>query len=320
MIASVFDIRTGAECTGGVTTRKRTVQVFEDFIIWQSGRQTRATGGPLAASTAGSKRRRLNALRRTLEASDERHMATLLSDRGVVVSLLDRLYLTHAPATVKLEVKLLRQFSEWAQAVGLATDCALVSSDAPKGTRQKPIVMYEKANAELLLASARVRDLRYWAFLTTVADTGRRVGEVLGLRWDCLHLDAEPPYFDLPNTKNQRQAFVPLTKRLVRDVFTDEHIAHLHAHGYAKMKRSIAEFPFPYTYEAALQHLNQLCKAVGVQPLGFHAFRHAKATELLARGVPMQAVSGLLGHANVVTTDRYYHHATTLQYAKWLEG
>ena len=293
--------------------------MFQDFIIWQSGRQTRATGGPLAASTAATKRRRLDALRRTLEARDERHMATLLSDRGVVVSLLDRLYLTHAPATIKLEVKLLQQFSEWAQATGLATDCALASSDAPKGSRQKPIVMYEKADSELLLAAARVRDLRFWAFLTTVADTGRRVGEVLGLRWDCLHLDSEPAYFDLPHTKNQRQAYVPLTKRLVGEVFTADNIAHLQANGYAKMKRSRTEYPFPYTYEAALQHLNQLCKAVGVKPLGFHAWRHAKATELLARGVPIQAVSGLLGHSSVVTTDRYYHHATTLQYAKWIE-
>ncbi len=240
-------------------------------------------------------------------------MATLLSDRAVCVSLLDRLYIDHAPTTVKLEVKLLRQFSEWAQAVGLA-------DDAPRASRQTLIVMYEKADAELLLEGARCRDLRFYAFLTTIADTGRRVGEVLGLRWECLHLDADPPYFDLPNTKNRRQAFVPLTKRLVTEVFTPDHIRHLQTRGYAKMKRPIAEFPFPYTYEAALQRLNQLCNAVGVEPLAFHAFRHAKATELLAKGVPIHAASGLLGHSSIVSTDRYYHHATTLNYTRYIDA
>jgi integrase len=294
--------------------------MFQDFITWQSGRQTRAIGGPLAASTAATKRRRLNALYRTLKARDVEHMATLLSDRAACVSLLDHLYLTHAPTTVKLEVKLLRQFGEWAEAMGYASPCALTAEDAPRASRQTPITVYAQEDVDLLLQAARCRDIRYWAFLATVIDTGRRVGEVLGLRWEWLHLDTQPAYFDLPTSKNQRQAFVPLTKRLTSEVFTPDHIRHLQANGNAKIKRDRSEFPFPYTYEAATGRLHMLCKATGVTYRGFHCFRHTKATQLLARGVPIQAVSGLLGHANVTTTDRYYHHATTLNYARYIDA
>jgi integrase len=293
--------------------------VFEDFIVWQSGRQLRATGGPLAPSTAASKRRRLNGLLRTWKATDERHLATLLSDRASCVSLLDRLYVQYAPATVQLQVKLLRQYSEYAQAQGWVISCALTSADAPKAVRQKPVTVYAQADIDLLLGAARYRDLRYWAFLATVVDTGRRVGEVLGLRWEWLHLDVEPAYFDLPTSKNRRQAFVPLTKRLTSEVFTADHIRHLQTRGYAKIKRDRAEFPFPYTYEAATQRLRVLCNATGVTYRGYHCFRHTKATQLLAKGVPIQAVSGLLGHANVTTTDRYYNHATTLNYARYID-
>ncbi len=256
---------------------------------------------------------------RTLKARDGRHIATLLSDRGVCVSLLDTLYAEYAPATVQLQVKLLQQFSEWAQSLGWVTSCALTSADAPRAVRQKPITLYPQADIDVLIGAARYRDLRYWAFLVTMVDTGRRVGEVLGLRWDCLHLDAEPAYFDLPDTKNRRQAYVPLTKRLTADVFTPDNIRHMQSRGHAKMKRSREEHPFPYTYENAVGRLQKICGDVGVQYRGYHAFRHTKATQLLAKGVPIQAVSGLLGHASVVTTDRYYHHATTLNYAKYID-
>jgi integrase len=293
--------------------------VFDEFLVWQSGRHIRATGEPLAPATVRTKRQRLGSLMRTLKAGDERCMATLLTDRSTCVSLLDRLYVDYAPATVQLQVKTLRQFSEYAVAMGWVDSCALTAADAPPAVRQTPVRIYEQRDIDLMLAGARARDLRHWAFLATVVDTGRRVGEVLGLRWDCLHLDETPAYFDLPTTKNKRQAFVPLSRRLREEVFTPEHIHHMQSHGHGKLKRDIGQYPFPYTYEAAVQRLQRLCRDIGVPCYGHHAFRHTKATQLLAKGIPIQAVSGLLGHSSIVTTDRYYHHATTLSYAKYVD-
>ena len=171
----------------------------------------------------------------------------------------------------------------------------------------------------MLATIARSRDLRFWAFLCTVADTGRRVGEVLGLEWEALRLDSETPHFDLPHTKTKRQAYVPLTRRLTDEVFTPPNVARLKSKGNPMLKRSVDTFPFPYTYQTVQIRLRVLCDVANVTHRGWHCFRHTGATELLARGVPLHAVSSLLGHSAVSTTDRLYNHATTLDYARYVD-
>jgi len=40
----------------------------------------------------------------------------------------------------------------------------------------------------------------------------------------------------------------------------------------------------------------------------FHALRHAAATLLIVEGVPVKAVSEMLGHSDIATTLRIYAH------------
>jgi integrase/recombinase XerD len=170
---------------------------------------------------------------------------------------------------------------------------------------------------ERLLLFARARGHhRFWMMLVTLIDTGRRVNEVLGLRWEDLKLDAEPPHFDLPHTKNKRQQYVPLTLRLREDVFTPANIERCKSKGNPKFKQDIAEVPFPWQYQAAHDLLQRICAAAEVMFKSFHVFRHTRATTMLAQGVPIQAVSSLLGHASVATTDRIYNHAHSLDYVR----
>src|SRR3546814_10893167 len=77
---------------------------------------------------------------------------------------------------------------------------------------------------EAFVSAARGVDLRWWAFITYLVDTGRRVGETLSLRWTYFRLDSEPPYVELPDTKNGDHQYVPLSHRLSEVVFTPEHI------------------------------------------------------------------------------------------------
>jgi integrase len=51
-----------------------------------------------------------------------------------------------------------------------------------------------------------------------------------------------------------------------------------------------------------------LCRRNGVMGIRLHDLRHAQATQLLAAGVPVRTVSGLLGHANAMTTLNVYAH------------
>jgi integrase len=197
-----------------------------------------------------------------------------------------------------------------------------IAISAPAKGPQKAITVYTPEEVSALVSTARGRSLRWWAFLATVAHTGRRVGEVLNLEWAWLHLDAEVPHFELPTTKNKRQAYVPLGSLLLDEVFTPEHVAKLRtAHGGREweFRRDPEVYPFPWTYTCVAKMLARHCERIGVENRGFHCLRHTKATALLAKGVPIQAVSALLGHASIATTDRIYHHATALTYAAYLE-
>lgn len=63
------------------------------------------------------------------------------------------------------------------------------------------------------------------------------------------------------------------------------------------------------TYSAALHTFSRAAVKAGI-PAGFvpHSLRHAFASALLARGVPITDVAVWLGHRNVQTTFETYHH------------
>jgi integrase len=294
--------------------------MFEDFTRWYAARCVRSRGAAPAASTQRGTEMRLRALLHMSGAESPERFGALISDRNAMVQLLDELYACKASGTVKADLVALRQFGEYAIANGCARRVAIEADDAPKSLPLRPIVVYERAEVERLLSCARAHgNVRYWAFLATVIDSGRRVGEILGLRWDNMKLNATPPHFDLPTTKNKRQAYVPLTRRLREDVWTDATIQTLKTTADPRIRPRILVQPFPWRYRTVQDKLRRQCEIANVPYRGHHAFRHTKATELLARGVPMQAVSALLGHANVTTTDRVYNHTTALSYVHYID-
>jgi integrase len=237
-----------------------------------------------------------------------------------VTQLLNRLYASKAPGTVKGDLVALRQYGEYAIARGWTTRVAIEANDAPRSLPLRPIVVYERADIErLLLCAHDCRSLRYWALLATIVETGRRVGEILGLRWDNIKLDATPAHIDLRETKNKRQAYVPLSRRLRNDVWTAATIQNLKTTGDPRIRDRLGAQPFPWHYRTVQDKLRRLCRDSNVPYRGYQAFRHTRATELLARGVPIHAVSALLGHANVVTTDRVYNHTTALSFVDYID-
>lgn len=295
---------------------------FEDFSRFHAERQRRKTGRHPAKSTLYGKRLQLARAARLTECPDQQSLAAVVQDRAAVEELVDRLAVRMSPGGMRAPIYALLDFADYAKAQGWLTSCAITRSDVPAPNPQRPIVVYSPSEVEAFVASARGKGLRWWALLTFLADTGRRVGEALNLRWDAYRPDEKPPYFELGITKNGRPQYVPLSRRLVEDVFSPEHIELLRndvRKGRRAFQRSPLVHPFPWSYATVHTTFESFCKSTGLPNRGFHCFRHTLITQRLARGVPIQAVAALAGHSSVSVTDRTYNHSTSLSYFRYIE-
>lgn len=294
--------------------------MFAEYLAWYSEHLKRTRGALPAPSTLEAKKYRLESCARTLGVDTAQSLCILLERREDVVRLVDRLHARLHPGTVTATLVCLRSLADYGKAMGWVQGHAFLPGDAPSRIPQKPITVYTEQELDILLLIARARSsLHFWAFLETLVETGRRVSEVNGLRWEDMRLTATPPHFDLPHTKNARQQYVPLTRRLREDVFTPETIDRMKKSPNPLWGKDSGDYLFPWLYAAGQEQLRRVCDKAGVTYRGFHVFRHTKATRMLARGVPIQAVAALLGHSSVQTTDRIYNHATALTYTNYID-
>jgi integrase len=297
--------------------------MFDDFIKWTTTRTVRTTGKPPAANTLISKAARLRQACSMLDPvpGSPAELAGHLGDREKAEALLDCLYANHAANTVVVDLTVLREFGVYAVAKRWIASCALTASDSPRGRFQKPIETYTVAEVDRLLLFAEVRgSLRHYMLLATVAETGRRISEILGLRWDDLRLTETPPHLTLPTSKNGKQQIVPLTTRLREDVFTEKNLARLRAstpHKWATKSPDV--YLFTFSYNAANEWLHGLCERAGVKPKGWHILRHTYVTRKLGQGVPIQAVSKLVGHSSVRVTDALYNHCDAFSFMEYVD-
>lgn len=308
------------------TTKPLGYRDFDAFGRWYTSRRLRSTGRQASPSTLRTKQVHLARVCNEFFRGDEEFLRTSLCDRGQVVFLLDGLAARMTPGSARVAVYALLDYLEYIQALAgpeNAIQGAISKADVPPKNPQPAISVYSAEDMENFVSSARGVDVRWWAFMAYLVDTGRRVGETLSLRWCYFRLDETPAYVELPGTKNGDNQYVPLSNRLVSDVFTPDNIEKMKQtplrRGSSPHVGDPKDQPFPWSYNVAKARFTRFCERAGLPDKAFHCFRHSVITERLARGVPIQAVAALAGHRNISTTDQRYNHTNALSYAAFVE-
>ncbi|MBL8189213.1 MAG: site-specific integrase [Acidobacteria bacterium] len=211
--------------------------------------------------------------------------------------------------------------------------------DSPGGKRLKEEMSEKRASRvmtpdQVAAFFAAANETRFGLLFTLAFHTGCRPGELLGLRWSNLDVEAmslriqkaikwqkgkkegEPEwYLDTPKTEHGRRT-LPLTERLVW-LFNKHRKRQLEERMRAGRAWKDHDFIFaneigePYSQVRLWYICKKILKAAGLPDHFFpYSARHTSATLLMANGVNPKTVSARLGHSDVNVTLQTYTHPT----------
>ena len=136
----------------------------------------------------------------------------------------------------------------------------------------------------------------YGQLVTTLVDTGMRLGEALDMEWKAVKPDFSS--VTVVQSKTGRVRSIPLTKR-VEQIFRGKIFSH-------KPKPWTVDRSAMYRSWRKARSFMGLDSDSGFTP---HALRHTFASRLIQRGAPLEVVKTLMGHAKMDQTLEYAHLA-----------
>jgi len=205
--------------------------------------------------------------------------------------------------------------------------------------QEREIVRLTDAQANAFIAAAK-REL-YGPIFRLALMTGCRMGELRGLRWDCVNLERGKEHLMIKQslssalkgeavlrptkTRGSKRPMELAENELALEALRDQQ-EELLAHGMRDAER----FPFVFAVLDGERKgkplrkeflgratLARILVAAGIQEapadgkapkkpiLSFHALRHSNCSLLLENGVDLATVRDLAGHTKITTTNRY---------------
>lgn len=163
-----------------------------------------------------------------------------------------------------------------------------------------------------------VRDTRVYPFIMLGLYAGLRREEILGLMWDCVHLDGKAPYISVRRVvRFEKNDGVLSDKLKTRDSRRDIPIPpQLVACLKETKAKTTSLFVCPGTggKHCGLAAFRQLWKFVERRNPPFyvtpHILRHTYITNLCAAGMDIKKIQYLAGHSNIQMTLNVYSHVT----------
>ena len=144
------------------------------------------------------------------------------------------------------------------------------------------------------------------ALIDLAIETGMRLSELVGMRWDNLDLEARTVF--LPDTKNGHPRTVPLSSRAVQT------LRNLHHGAVQRLDGAL----FPLTPHSVTVAFRRACKRVQKSSGGilavnlrFHDLRHEAVSRLFERGLTPMEVAAISGHRSMQMLARYTHISPT---------
>lgn len=231
-----------------------------------------------------------------------------------------------SPQTILHVYVLLQALFKYARREQFISNSPMLEIDRPKVPKKRRKVVEADKLAGFMIALQRSK---YRVPIILAVSTGLRRGEVLGLRWSDVDLDAgnltvrqtivedeskalhvKPPKSE---AGNRTIALSASTVALLREHKRDQaELTLMIGRDYRRDLDLVCagpagEFMRPARLTTAYRGL---AAAHGLQGVGLHDLRHTHATWLLESGVDLKTISGRLGHSTIALTANTYAHVT----------
>lgn len=197
--------------------------------------------------------------------------------------------------------------------------------EKPK-VRKKEIECYSPEEVEILLEVLKNENLKYQSIILLALDSGIRRGELTGLTWEDVDLDASSIKINKitqyvsgygiyeKETKSQtsdRKIYISKYTCNVLKKFKKEQREKqiLLGDKWGNSKRvfttDLGEDMHPDTPSKILE---KIIKKYNLKKINFHALRHTSISLMISKGVQSQIISKKSGHSSVQVTHSIYSH------------
>ena len=115
--------------------------------------------------------------------------------------------------------------------------------------------------------------------------------------------------------KTQKDLLLPINKALQRVFATIEIQEKGYVFQTSSNCRGVREKDQPWHFDYVTHRFKHYIRKAGLsEQYSLHSLRHTYATHLRQKGVPLDIVQKLLGHASSRTTDESYDHSVALHF------
>ena len=199
---------------------------------------------------------------------------------------------------------------------------------APKPAKKKP-VQFDDGQIQAMLTALKEEPLIYRTIILLAIDSGLRLGELMGLKWDDLDFEAGTMKIVRSSQAIKGKGIftkAPKTQSSIRTVSLSESILCLltEYRNWQTGQKQLLQNQWhdggwlftlwnglPMYPTTPSQWFSKFLKRHELPHISFHALRHLSATLLISFGVPLKNVSSRLGHTDIRTTANIY--STALQ-------
>ena len=213
-------------------------------------------------------------------------------------------------------LKLMRLFFKYQEAQGVCTDISravkVTQEVAHKRQDQTIQTITSEEIAKILDGFAQHR---LYLLILLAVHTGARISELLALQYS--DITDEGIRFNkqvsdngsIAKTKTVTSNRVVYISDNIREAIKEhkaEHTREMLSNGYRTDYIFTTRTGNLYNKHNVRHAVDRVYNKIGVEPIGFHVYRHTYASMLANNGIPIQTLAALLGHTDSNTTARYY--------------